>query len=75
MYYRFRLFVFIFADNFEKSLKREVAKVDFSQYTRRPGVLVARGLIAPTMVAFYNAARLALRVEPWLSPKSARRPA
>ncbi len=75
MYYRFRLFVFVFAGNFEKSLEREVAKVDLRQYTRRPGVLVARGLIAPTMVALYNAARLALRDEPSLSPKSARRPA
>jgi hypothetical protein len=71
MYYRLRLFIFALTGNFEKLLEREIAKVDISEYTRRPGVLVARGLVAPTIGAVYKAARLALHAE---SPFSRHQP-
>jgi hypothetical protein len=65
MFYPFRIFAFTFANYFENLLQQEIAKIDLNKHIRRPGVLVARGLVAPTIIAVYKSARLALH-----SPKS-----
>jgi hypothetical protein len=65
MLYRLRIFTFTFANYFENLLQQEIAKIDLNKHIRRPGVLVAHGLVAPTIIAVYKSARLALH-----SPKS-----
>jgi hypothetical protein len=61
---RFRLFTFAFAGYFENLIEQEIAKVDFNKHIHRLGVLVARGLVGPTTIAVYKAARLALHADP-----------
>ncbi len=71
---RFHLFVFAFSGYFEKILRREIAKADVVAQCRRPGVLVARGLVGPVLVAFVKATRLALRTRKGIGgrPQTAR---
>ena len=60
MFYPFRIFAFTFANYFENLLQQEIAKIDLNKHIRRPGVLVARGLVAPTIIAVYKSTCLAL---------------
>ncbi len=56
---RVRAFAFQFSSEFEKILQREIAKTDVLGKCRMPGVLVARGMVGPVLVAFYKAFRAA----------------
>jgi len=57
---RVRLFVFSFSAIFESCVRQEIARRDLMIECRRPGVLMARGLLGPTILAVCRAARLAL---------------
>ncbi len=59
MWQRVRVFGFAFSGYFEKLIRQEIAKRDLAAEIRRPGVLVARSLIGPVMLAACRAARLA----------------
>ncbi len=60
---RVQVFAFEFAAEFEKILRQEIASVDALEKCRVPGVLVARGLVAPVLVACWKALRRALSAE------------
>lgn len=58
-----RLFVFSFSGIFERCVRQEIVRRDLTIECRRPGVLMARGLLGPTILAVCRAARLALNGE------------
>ena len=58
---RLHLLAAAFAEEFERNLELEAAKVDLARIQLRSGVLVARGLVGPAVVAFIRAARVAMR--------------
>jgi hypothetical protein len=62
--FRLRLFSSMYARHFETLLEQEIAKQGFKDYCRRPGVLVAHGMIVPTIVAVWKSARAASRPHP-----------
>lgn len=63
MWQRVRVFGFAFSGYFERMVRQEIASRDLEAECRRPGVLVARGLLFPTISAVCRAGRLALGVE------------
>ncbi len=62
-----RLFWSAFSQHFEKALQHEIAKYDLTQTYSQHGVLAARGLVGPSVIALYKAAHIALR-QPNQSP-------
>jgi len=63
MWQRVQLFAFVLSGNFEKCVRQEIARRDLMIESRRPGVLIARGLLGPTILAVCRAARVALGAE------------
>jgi hypothetical protein len=57
MFKHLKTFAVAFAEYFAKILEQETAKIDLWEYHRRRGIGVPRGLVAPTIIAFYKAAR------------------
>jgi hypothetical protein len=59
---RVQVFTSEFLVKFEELLREEVARSNVTAMCRVPGVLVARGLVGPVLVAFCKALRSALSV-------------
>jgi hypothetical protein len=69
MWQRLQVFAFALSGEFEKCVRREIGRRHLTTECRRQGVLIARGLLGPTVSAIYRAAHLALggqhsRVQP-----------
>lgn len=63
MWQRVQVFAFALSGNFEKCVRQELAQRDLMVECHRPGVLIARGLLGPAILAVCRAARLALGEE------------
>ncbi len=63
MWQRVQVFAFALSGEFEKCVRREIGRRDLTTECRRHGVLIARGLLGPTVSAIYRAAHLALSGE------------
>jgi len=64
MWQRVQAFAFALSGNFERCVRREIGRRDLTIECHRHGILIARGLLGPTVAALYQAARLALGKEP-----------
>jgi hypothetical protein len=60
---RRQVFASEFSSEFKKILRREIVNLGLLGKCRVPGVLVARGLVAPVLVACCKALRHALMAE------------
>ncbi len=60
MWQRVQVFAFVLSGKFEKCVQQEIARRDLVIECHRPGVLIARGLLRPTVLAVCQAVCLAL---------------